>query len=135
MKKIMVLFVLTFVTGIYAQEKGSIRGTISDLEDFNEPLLMANVQIKGTDFKTTTNFRGDFEITDIDTGSYTLVVSFLGYETLEFTLEVEKNEIIQVQESLKAQSVDLGEITSLLSDSTEFESPVASNERENKNKY
>ena len=65
------------------QETGSIVGTITDKEVNNEPLPFANVLIKDTTKGTTSDFDGLYEIADLEPGTYTVVYSFLGYETVE----------------------------------------------------
>lgn len=52
--------------------------------EYNEPLVFANVLIKGTTTGTTTDFDGKF-ILEVDPGTYTLVFSFVGYDTVEIT--------------------------------------------------
>ncbi len=49
-------------------------------------MLFAHVQIKNTPISVQTNFHGNFEITGIDPGNYTLLVSYLGYETIEIPI-------------------------------------------------
>jgi hypothetical protein len=69
-------------TFLGAQE-GVISGTVNDGE-FNDVLPFANVLIKGTTKGATSDFDGKYQI-DIEPGTYTVVFSFLGYETKEIT--------------------------------------------------
>ncbi|MEM6865545.1 MAG: carboxypeptidase-like regulatory domain-containing protein, partial [Bacteroidota bacterium] len=78
----LLLFTIMSTVGL-AQKNGSIVGKLTDKELNNEPLAFANVLIKGSTQGTTSDFDGLFEITDVAPGTYTLVISFLGYETLE----------------------------------------------------
>ncbi|MFH6602870.1 TonB-dependent receptor domain-containing protein [Maribacter algicola] len=66
-----------------AQDNGSIAGKITDKEVNNEPLPFANILIKGTTKGTTSDFDGLYEIADLEAGTYTVVYSFVGYETVE----------------------------------------------------
>ena len=79
---IVVLFGL-ITTYASAQETGSIVGKIIDKEVNDEPLAFANVLIKGSTKGTTSDFDGLYELAPLDPGSYTLVFSYLGYETVE----------------------------------------------------
>ncbi|MFH6602872.1 carboxypeptidase-like regulatory domain-containing protein [Maribacter algicola] len=115
-----------------AQEKGSVQGKIIDLEGNNEPLLMAEVQIKDTEFKTMTNFNGNFKIEGIEPGSYTMTVRFLGYESIELPVEVTANETVRIESGLKAQTLDLSDISALIFADAETASSVASIEKEQK---
>ena len=52
--------------------------------DFNEPLPFANVLVKETGDGVTTDFDGKYTI-ELSSGNYTLIFSFVGYETKEIT--------------------------------------------------
>ncbi len=100
MKKFAFL-VLVFITAItYAQDNGSISGKILDLELDNEPMLFANVHLKGDTKTTLTNFHGNFEFKNISTGEHTLIVSYAGYEKLEIPVLVKKDKVSQVKGGL-----------------------------------
>lgn len=83
MKYFLIYTLLLITTLVNAQETGSIAGKITDKEINNEPLPFANVLIKGTTKGATTDFDGLFEISGVDSGTYTLVFSYLGYQTVE----------------------------------------------------
>ena len=111
MKKIItVLLMFTFVVS-YAQEKGTIKGTVYDKEFNNESLPFANVYIKGTTMGTTTEMDGTYMF-KIAPGSYTVVFSFLGYETiLQEGVVIKSGETIVLNKTLSASSgVTLNEI-------------------------
>ncbi len=64
-------------------QQGIISGTINDAE-VNDVLPFANILIKGTTTGTTSDFDGKYTF-DMDPGTYTVVFSFLGYDTKEIT--------------------------------------------------
>ena len=68
-------FLLT--TACIAQQ-GSIKGSVSDLSGL--PLPGANIQLKNTQYGTTSDVDGEFEFLDIPQGYYTLTVNYIGYE-------------------------------------------------------
>ncbi|WP_276168455.1 carboxypeptidase-like regulatory domain-containing protein [Zobellia alginiliquefaciens] len=107
------LFFLAFVCSLnlFAQEEGAIRGTIFDMEMNNEPLLFADVQIKDTKFKTQTNFRGNFEILNVEPGNYILKVAFSGYEPQEIPVEVTAANTIEISQGLHAKTLSLSDMT------------------------
>lgn len=82
-KKIPFLFlVLLFCTNnLFAQEKHTISGTISDTKN-NETLIGVNINLKGTRYFAITNEYGFYSIT-VPSGNYEIVVSYVGYETVE----------------------------------------------------
>lgn len=58
----------------------TVNGTVVDQE--GQPLIGVNIQVKGTDKGTSTDFEGNFLMEDIDENDV-LVVSYIGYETTE----------------------------------------------------
>ncbi|MDC6390933.1 carboxypeptidase-like regulatory domain-containing protein [Maribacter sp. PR1] len=105
MKNILFTFLVLFTTFSFAQSTGKISGKILDAEMFNEPLLMASISLKDTDWSDTTNFNGNFEITSIEPGTYILQIRFLGYESIEKVVHLAANEEIYLQEALSAKSL------------------------------
>ncbi|MEX0314538.1 MAG: TonB-dependent receptor [Allomuricauda sp.] len=84
MKYILLIFTLFVGIQVGAQEStGSIVGKLTDKELNNDPLAFANVLIKGTTQGTTSDFDGLYEISGVEPGVYTIVYSYLGYETIE----------------------------------------------------
>lgn len=65
----------------------TIEGTIYD-KDTNETLPAANVTIKGTSLGAAADFDGVYKISNIPPGSYTLLVSFIGYENESVEIRV-----------------------------------------------
>lgn len=64
-------------------QSGVITGQISD-KLTNEPIIGANVILKGTDRGTATDLDGKFELTDVQPGLYTIEITYLGYDPLVF---------------------------------------------------
>jgi hypothetical protein len=111
MKKIIFITLLLLSAGLYSQDLGTIKGTITDWEMNNEPLLFAEIAVKNTPWHTRTNFRGNFELADVTPGEYTLAISFLGYETLEVPVEVTEKGTTAIQEALRAKTIALEAIS------------------------
>ena len=96
------LLLLTLLITFFSQaQKGTVSGTLTDKDMNNEPLPFANVQLKGTTIGTTTDENGKFSF-DAEAGSYTLVLSFLGYETVEVAINIKANQTVTVNKSLSA---------------------------------
>ncbi|WP_335964958.1 TonB-dependent receptor [Galbibacter sp. PAP.153] len=97
---------------LYAQETtGSVIGVITDKEMNNDPLPFANVQIKGSAKGTTTDMDGLYEISGVEPGTYTIVISFVGYETLEVpNISVQAGKVTELNTALGAGSVSLDEV-------------------------
>ena len=74
-------FILLFSFITYSQQ--GISGTLID-GDFNEPLPFANILVKETGDGITSDFDGKYAF-ELSAGTYTLVFSYVGYETKEIT--------------------------------------------------
>jgi len=107
MKKLFLICLLFAVTTMFSQNKGSVKGKVLDIEMNNEPLLFAHIHIKGSDINTETNFHGNFEINNIDNGDYTLVISYIGYETVELPITIKNNTVTKINKGLKAKTISL----------------------------
>jgi len=107
-----ILFLLSTLVAT-SQQKGAIVGKLIDKELNNEPLAFANVLIKGTTTGTTSDFDGLYEIAGVDPGTYTLVFSYLGYETIEIpNVIVVADKVTTVNVPMSAsQGVALEEVT------------------------
>ena len=97
------LFVaLLFVSAtILGQTK--ITGTVVD--ETNEPLPGASVLVKGTSTGTETNFDGKFTV-DSNTTSGTIVISFIGYKTMEVPFSSSKTNLGTIKLQEDADSLD-----------------------------
>lgn len=113
MKKFLVLSALFCVITLQAQDaqKGSIAGKLSDREMGGGPLPFANVIIKGTSTGTTSDYNGLYILENMDPGTYSLVFSFVGYETLEVpNIVVEAGKVTEVNTDLGSSAASLGEV-------------------------
>src|SRR5512135_2054079 len=64
--------------GAVAGQTGKIAGRVTDGTN-KEPLIGATVMLQGTAIGTTTDLDGFYTINNISPGTYTVVVSFIGY--------------------------------------------------------
>ena len=101
---------ILLISAVGLAQTGNITGKITDKEYNNEPLPFANVLIKGTSSGTTTDIDGNYLFEELEAGSYTLVFSFIGYETKEIVVEVVANETVTVNVILGASAAALDEV-------------------------
>jgi sporulation protein YlmC with PRC-barrel domain len=120
MKNVLLIAMLCVIGNLFSQNKGTIVGKVSDIELNDEPILFAQIEIKNSSKTAQTNFHGNFEISDVAPGDYTLVFSFLGYETIEVPVKVKNNETIRVNGKLKTKVIEID---------TAFEDVLASSEK------
>jgi TonB-dependent receptor len=89
------------MTSISLFAKGSIEGYVSDLQT-GDALPGANVIFKGTSIGGTTDENGKYRIPNVSDGSYTLRVSYIGYETQELVIEIKDGLTTKVDFELDA---------------------------------
>ncbi|VAV83698.1 FIG00652488: hypothetical protein [hydrothermal vent metagenome] len=85
-EKIIIVFFFFGIYSVLAQTK--VSGHVIDSN--NEPIAFANVIFKGSSEGTITNENGKFYL-ESDQNWNTLIISFVGYETLEITLDKRVN--------------------------------------------
>jgi len=100
--KIYCSLLLLTITTITVFGQGTVKGTITDKAD-NMPLIAVHVLIKGTTTGTVTNYNGEY-VLPLKAGTYTLQISYMGYETIEETVTIEDNQTIELNKELAAVS-------------------------------
>ena len=108
--KFKLLFFTLLLTAIsFSQSKGTITGTLTDKEANNQSLPFANVLIKGTSIGTNTDIDGKYTLTILP-GSYTLQLSFVGYETVEVPVTVIADQTVTINKALGSGSYTLKDV-------------------------
>jgi len=99
------LLLIFSITG-YTQN-GFIKGSVTDSKT-NESLIGTTVMIKGTTIGTITDFDGNYMLSGVEPGSYTLLISFISYEPKEIQVEVKAGEETVVNISLEPANIEIG---------------------------
>lgn len=88
--------------------QATLKGDVSD-GTYGDPLIGANVIIKGTAIGTTTDWDGSFEFKTSEALPLTLEISYLGYTTLELTVSdaSEKLKIKLKEDAVVIESVEV----------------------------
>ena len=102
MKKILFITFLALSQFVIAQDKGTLKGLLTDKETNNEPLPFANVQIKGTSIGTTTDFDGNY-ILNVEEGNHIVVFSFLGYKSIEKAFSIKAGQTVTLNQIMSAE--------------------------------
>ncbi|MBI3141778.1 MAG: TonB-dependent receptor [Bacteroidetes bacterium] len=91
-------------------QTASIKGRVYNSIN-NEPLPFANVGLQGTPYGATTDIDGNYVITNIPTGLYNVVASYLGYDTkVVYEVNVGGNKAAVVDFDMVEQSQKLDEV-------------------------
>lgn len=115
-----VVLLLLLGASLAMGQQGTLSGTINDGE-FNDILPFANILVKGTTTGTTSDFDGKYSF-PLDAGTYTIQVSFLGYQTKEITgvvITENKETLLDVTLQPLADQLDEVVVTTTVSKNTE----------------
>lgn len=103
------LFFLVFPVYAYSQT-GTIKGKILDAQT-NEPLIGASVLIEGTTNGAAADLDGNYIIQNVDAGTYTLIASYVAYQSETKTgVVVGGNSEITVDFLLNTDNISLQEV-------------------------
>lgn len=108
---LVLLMLAALSSNLFSQtRKGSIEGTVCDA-DTRASLAGAHVLIKGTSQGAATDLDGRFVIADVPVGSYSLNVSYVGYEPAVITdVIVKPKRATHIDASLKISAFEAREV-------------------------
>jgi iron complex outermembrane receptor protein len=91
-KIILSVALLLLLTALTTNAQTKISGTITDSQS-KEPLIGVSIQVKNKIIGTITNARGQFELNTSTPLPFSLVLSFVGYETQEVQITSNNSEL------------------------------------------
>tara|TARA_R110001592_G_scaffold307_1_gene1720 strand:+ start:1549 stop:4176 length:2628 start_codon:yes stop_codon:yes gene_type:complete len=121
-KKLALLCVFFTTTALVAQS--TISGKVTDQTGILIPGV--NIILKGTAKGASSDFDGNYEINNVENGTYTLVASSLGYDTFKQEVTINSSNItlnFVIKEN--AQSLDAIIITGVVNPKSKLESSVS----------
>ncbi len=100
---------LLLVQSAFAQTgEGIIRGNVYDRQT-GEPVIFGNVRLAETNYGETTDMNGFFSF-KVPPGDYTLVASYLGYDSLAVNVSVKANQIVYQRITLQSNAIELSTV-------------------------
>ncbi|MEX1189130.1 MAG: TonB-dependent receptor [Bacteroidia bacterium] len=107
MKQILLAVLIVLSFNVFSQSTGTIQGSVKDKNTL-ETLIGAIVQIEGTTFGVAADIDGNFQISGIPVGSYTVKASLVGYSTgTRFNVNVTTGNAQILNFQLENSSTDL----------------------------
>ncbi len=107
------LFLALFVTFsalipkmIFAEERGSIYGMVSD-KDSEEPLIGVNLLVLGTTLGASTDNKGYYIIQNVPVGQQEIIIRMMGYQSETLNVEVLKNKAVSLNAILEEEVINL----------------------------
>ena len=110
-KCFLVFLVFLFSVSAYSQHERHYTSMISGrvISTEKEVVDFATVYLKGTNYGSYTNEKGIYHLKTVE-GEYILVVSAVGYQTVEKKVKLAKGERIQVNVTIAPKVKELGEV-------------------------
>ena len=110
LKAISIAFLCVFMSAIYvqAQETGKISGLITDHR--GEPIAGATITLERTATGTVTDEEGQFTLSQIPVGKYTMEIKAIGYQSIRKNLELTATKSLHVEETLHTDNLSMSEV-------------------------
>lgn len=118
---------MALAVGIGARaQTARITGIVSSVDG---PVPFANVSLKGTPLGATTTADGQYAIEEVPVGSYTLAVTYIGYQTQTEEITLTANQTLEKNCTLKLDVLNLGSavVTGSRNPIERYNSPVIVN--------
>ncbi|HQW98819.1 MAG TPA: TonB-dependent receptor [Flavobacteriales bacterium] len=102
------VLLLAFLPLFVVAQTGTIRGFVYDTKT-GEPIIFTNVILKGTTIGAATDVNGYYSINKVEPGRYTLEVTYLGYDTVQQSVSVARDQIIMEKLFLTKSAIQMRE--------------------------
>ncbi len=107
--RVLLLLCLAATTFSSLAQTGDIRGFVYE-QATSEPAIYTSVYLKGTTFGSLTNLDGFFSISRVPAGTYELMITSVGYDTVRQTITLKSGEITTRKLYLKQSAVQMHEL-------------------------
>lgn len=109
-RKLIMLQLLLAFSVIAVAQNGKIKGLVTDKKT-NEPLVGATIMLEGTTIGSITDFDGNYVLSNIAPGTYTIRCSFISYETKFLqNITIAANQELEFNFKLGESTVEIGGI-------------------------
>ncbi|MCC5908450.1 MAG: TonB-dependent receptor [Balneolaceae bacterium] len=95
-------------TGVTMAQTGTLTGTVTDSE-INEPLPGANILLEEIERGAASDLNGEFTLDNIPYGTYTAVVTFIGYSTTTIEITIDQD-VVQQDFQIEPDHLGLDEV-------------------------
>ena len=105
---VLFIFIIFSSTELIAQT-GTVRGFVYE-ETSGEPAMFSNIVLDGTKIGGVTDANGFFNLSKVPAGQYKFVVTYIGFESKEETIEVKADKILNKKFYLSESSIQLNTV-------------------------
>ncbi|HLU85879.1 MAG TPA: carboxypeptidase-like regulatory domain-containing protein, partial [Vicingaceae bacterium] len=106
-KQLLIIAFFLLIGNTFLAQNYTISGTITDAST-KETAVGATVYIKETNKGTSTNEKGFYQLS-MPKGNYTLVISYIGFNTIEIPIELNKN--LKINQKIEPTVITAEEFT------------------------
>ena len=99
------LLIFLFHSAFVFSQTGAIKGNVKTAD--GHPAEFINIGLKGTSIGVTANQQGEYELLNVEAGTYTLIASLIGLETKAQQVEVSAGETTVIPEIILNENVQL----------------------------
>ena len=104
-----IIVVLFFICSFCKAQTADIRGFVYESET-SEPAIYTSVFLKGTTYGVQTNLDGFFSITKIPPGTYDLMVTSVGFDTINIPVTIKSGDLLTKKFYLKKSVFEFQEV-------------------------
>jgi len=98
---------LAFSTHAFAQDNtATVRGSVFESKS-RQAILFTNVQLEGTSYGAVTDVNGYFTISKVPPGNYTILITYIGFDTLRQKVSLKKGDVYTKKFYLKKGTYEL----------------------------
>jgi hypothetical protein len=109
MRKLLFLLSIVLLTATTYAQNGNIRGFVYE-KSSGEPVMFCNVFLKGTTIGAPTDINGMYNISKVAAGDYTLMVTYIGYDTSTVSISLRAGQVLSQNLEISESSVKLNEV-------------------------
>tara|TARA_B100000427_G_C15509296_1_gene595412 strand:+ start:371 stop:2638 length:2268 start_codon:yes stop_codon:yes gene_type:complete len=113
MQRLLIILLILTTNNSYCQDlnssTGNIRGFIYEKES-GEPVIFCNVFLKGTNIGAATDINGMYNIPKVQAGNYTIVATYIGYDTTEINIALVEGGIVSQNIEIEKSGINLNEV-------------------------
>jgi hypothetical protein len=91
--KAIFVFLLSIFSIVVSAQTAVVRGKVTDGKN-GQPIIYTHIQLAKTSYGSVTDEKGFYTITNVPPGNYTLVVTYIGYDTVRLNVELEVDKIL-----------------------------------------
>ena len=101
----LIYFIIIANSFLFAKD-GVIKGKVTDSLN-GSALIGANVVVEGTNLGAATDAGGEYIIKQLDPGTYTIMVSYIGYQSYKETINLNRGQKLSKDLALKPEAIEM----------------------------